>query len=74
MKQHLLSNDAVAMIDTVKQQRYEIKSRICDALCDIISLTDFANDAIIPKNALIVLQEYAHLIDMLCNENTEQST
>lgn len=65
MKQFILSNDAVAMIEAIRTNKHEIKGRLCDAFCDLIFMIENVEDFSSVFPAMKILQEYSHLVDAL---------
>lgn len=67
MKQFLLPPDAVALIETLRENTANVKSSICDAFANTVFNASAVSSRPAAWQVLTTLQEYAHLIDALTN-------
>lgn len=65
--QFILSEDATAMIEALRNGKSEYKASICDAFADVV----FYGSKETSWRTLTTLQEYTHLIDVLTGMKTE---
>lgn len=71
MKQSLLSNNAVEVIETMRSNYGAVKADLCDAFADAVFNAVSGNRRKGSWRILTALQEYAHLIDCLTLSDTE---
>lgn len=71
MKQYILSNNAVAMIESMRENIDREKSFLCDVFADVVFQASSGTDRNAAWRTLIAIQEYAHLIDCLTKADNE---
>lgn len=67
MKQFLLSNNAVEMIEAMRENADSFKATLCDAFADEVfnAISGMKSQRNASWRVLAQLQEYSHLIDSL---------
>lgn len=71
MKQYILSNNAVEMIDTIRSNYGAVKAGICDAFADTVFQAVSNGQRESSWRTLTALQEYTHLVDCLTQSDKE---
>lgn len=71
MRQFLLCDNAVKLIDTMRSNYGAVKADICNAFADTVFQATSGNDRNAYWRTLTALQEYTHLVDCLTKTDNE---